>query len=359
MQEDGTQQSANPIEEQAAHGASYVRVSGRRNAGGAGVEPTAGAPSSPGGMLHAWRLKHSARQRARRKQGVLVVLAALAVVFLGAFAGFAGYQVHGPIQIPVGQTQGGMGEQSAPEEPARVAHEPIRVLQDAPVHEATKKARKTIDNGSSTWRSYFTGVYLPVEHISQLPELRTGCEITAATMALDYEGFDASKTDVAEYLPQKQGFAYSDGKRIGPDPDEYFIGSVTTSGWFCNPTPVVKALNAYIKSRKKRKRYEAVDISGAKPSKLYRILDEGYPVVVWVTTSLSERTVASTWYSESDGKEVTSSRQDHAMTLVGHNKTTVILADPLDTTVAYSRELFEKRYKDRGKKAVIVRKLKS
>ena len=42
---------------------------------------------------------------------------------------------------------------------------------------------------------------LQVESILQYPELPTGCEVTCLTMALNYHGYDISKTDlVDEYL---------------------------------------------------------------------------------------------------------------------------------------------------------------
>ena len=65
------------------------------------------------------------------------------------------------------------------------------------------------------------------ETILQLPELPTGCEITAMTMALRYYGFSADKVEMAtEYLPTAAANLYygDDGRLYGPDLNRYFVG---------------------------------------------------------------------------------------------------------------------------------------
>lgn len=194
---------------------------------------------------------------------------------------------------------------------------------------------------------------LDVEWISQLPDLPTGCEITAATMALDYYGYDAENTDLDAYLAKSDDFYYEDGVEFGPDPDQYFIGDTeSNSGWFCTPVPVVAALNAYIEDAGGSE--EAIDITGATPDELYALVSEGTPVVVWVTTYLQDYEVSETWYSSVDGLLVEASTHDHAMVLIGYDDENVILADPLDSIVAYSKEAFEASYTSRGNMACII-----
>ena len=68
--------------------------------------------------------------------------------------------------------------------------------------------------------------------IYQMPELPTGCEITAATMVLNYYEFQVDKTVMAEqYLPTlySTGIYYGqDGRTYGNDMNAYFIGDPRT-----------------------------------------------------------------------------------------------------------------------------------
>ena len=68
--------------------------------------------------------------------------------------------------------------------------------------------------------------------IYQMPELPTGCEITAAAMVLNYYGFQVDKTVLAEqYLPTlySTGIYYGqDGRTYGNDMNAYFIGDPRT-----------------------------------------------------------------------------------------------------------------------------------
>lgn len=69
--------------------------------------------------------------------------------------------------------------------------------------------------------------------VLQMPELPTGCEITAMTMVLNYYGYMVSKEEMAvEYLPTVPANLYygSDGRLYGPDLNRYFVGNPTTNG---------------------------------------------------------------------------------------------------------------------------------
>lgn len=61
-----------------------------------------------------------------------------------------------------------------------------------------------------------------------MPELPTGCEITALAMVLQYFGYEVDKTALAaEYLPvvAYPDFYYGgDGNLYGPDMRENFVG---------------------------------------------------------------------------------------------------------------------------------------
>lgn len=100
--------------------------------------------------------------------------------------------------------------------------------------------------------------------IYQMPELPTGCEITAATMVLNHYGFQTDKENLAiQYLPKLDSadFYYGeDGRLYGNDLNNFFIGDPRTeSGIICGTGAIVTALNIYLKE--KQSNIQAVDIT--------------------------------------------------------------------------------------------------
>ena len=189
-------------------------------------------------------------------------------------------------------------------------------------------------------------VLLDVPFVEQLPALPSGCEITAATSMLDYYGFEASNTELNEYLEQGWYYGFYD------NPHERFVGYCAGEGWMAYPEPIVAALNGYLEAQEANDEYEAVDITGASPDDLYNLAREGTPSTVWVTTYLQDRTVMYTWYI--DDEEFSASEQDHAMVLCGYKDGEVALVDPFGGLEWYPREDFEAAYDERGRMACII-----
>lgn len=113
--------------------------------------------------------------------------------------------------------------------------------------------------------------------IYQMPELPTGCEITALTMAVNYYGYPADKTVMAsEYLPTASANRYygTDGRLYGTDMNEYFIGDpFTEGGIICGPGAIVTAADGYLADTGSALR--AYDITGSSPEELYRRVRNG------------------------------------------------------------------------------------
>lgn len=191
--------------------------------------------------------------------------------------------------------------------------------------------------------------------ILQTPELPTGCEITALTMAMRYYGCGVGKTVMArQYLPTVQpNFWYgSDGRLYGPDMDRYFVGDPFTSwGYICGTPAICTAANQYFKDHGTA--LEARDLTGYTPERLYELVGEGIPVVVWVTIDMVNRYADFSWYTSS-GKYMSMSHNDHGAVLVGYSPTTVTIADPLAGQVTYSRSRFESVFRSRGNQCVAL-----
>lgn len=205
-------------------------------------------------------------------------------------------------------------------------------------------------------------VFFPEEHriegfeiVLQMPELPTGCEITALTMVLNYYGYDVDKVTMAEeYLPTAPAEFYygGDGKLYGPDLNRYFVGDPAAGeGYICGAKAIRTAANKYLRENGSSRR--AVDKTGASAEEIYRLVSEDTPVVVWVTIDMEERQAAEGWKTET-GEYVDWANNDHGAVLTGYSEDTVTIADPIAGEMVYSREMFEEVYASRGKQCVCL-----
>lgn len=189
----------------------------------------------------------------------------------------------------------------------------------------------------------------------QMPELPTGCEITALTMALNYYGCPADKVEIAErYLPTVPADLYygDDGRLYGPDLNRYFVGDpATRGGYICGTEAIVYAANSYLADINSS--LHAVDLTGSPAEDLYELVSENTPVVVWVTISMQPRRSPGGWYTE-DGAYVDWSTNDHGAVLIGYTKDTVTIADPISGLTEYDRAEFEEVFASRGNRCVVI-----
>lgn len=191
--------------------------------------------------------------------------------------------------------------------------------------------------------------------IEQYPELPTGCEITAMTMVLNYYGYQVNKVTMAlDYMPKVQAEFYrsEDGRLTGPDLENFFVGDPTEeTGYICGTGAIVTAANRYLADVGSD--LTAVAIKNAQPEKLYDLIDQGTPVVIWCTINMEDRAETDGWYRE-DGTYMEWSTNDHGAVLIGYDEDTVIVADPIYSRITVSRDQFEKIFAERGGQCVIL-----
>lgn len=186
------------------------------------------------------------------------------------------------------------------------------------------------------------------EIIRQMPELPTGCEITALTMMLNYYGYSVDKMTMAsEYLPTIPAEFYegADGRSYGPDMEAFFVGDPFSSGYVCGTGAILSAADAYLEDQGSSLRAKA--LTGISPEALYTLVRDGTPVLVWVTIGMKERDEVQGWYT-ADRRWMEWSRNDHGAVLIGYDEDTVTIADPLSGLRVYSRDRFEKVFVSRG-----------
>lgn len=187
---------------------------------------------------------------------------------------------------------------------------------------------------------------IQIKPICQYPELPTGCEITSLTMLLNALGYDVDKCELSDKYLSKGAVGTVDfRKAFEGDPRD-------SNSYGCYAPVIVDAANKYLKDQGTSKR--AYDLTGSDFSMLFKYVKKGYPVMVWCTFKLEQGHYSVTW--KVNGEELTWYTPEHCMVLFGCNSQRVKVADPATGEIKiFSKELFETRYNELNKQAVIIK----
>lgn len=185
--------------------------------------------------------------------------------------------------------------------------------------------------------------------ISQFPELPTGCEATSLTMVLQYFGVEKSKIDIANDLPKSPLPSMENGRLVGTHPSEAFIGSpfdARSYGVFHEP--IIDMVEGYVPQR-------AENLSGQEFEQILNTVDDGRPVMVWVSIGLLPIDERYGWVTEEDEGFIWPGNE-HALVVVGYTQDQVITNDPYrGQEVYYDKQLFMQRWNDLGRQAVTLK----
>ncbi len=161
-------------------------------------------------------------------------------------------------------------------------------------------------------------VSLDMPEIWQLPELPTGCEATAMTIAIDYMGFDLDKEDFA-----KKYMRYSvDDMAYG------FMGDpFEEDGAGILPPALAESCNDYLESQ--HSDLQAFETTTYTFGELLSLTAKGYPVVIWVTTNYEPPEKGSTGSSR-NGINYQWYANEHCVVIQGYNLDSgrIVLSDP-------------------------------
>lgn len=195
--------------------------------------------------------------------------------------------------------------------------------------------------------------FVPVELIFQKPELPNGCEITSLTSALDFYGYSIDKVTLSdEFLPMRP-FYRKDGKLYGPHPDQAFSGNPRDgSGFYVFAGPTAKAGNDYIKSVNGE--HAITDLTGSSRETIIDYVEQGVPVVIWVTLDLGAPNFNYSWLLDDTGEEYPALLNLHCVVINGINGDQFSVMDPLAGNVSYEVNAFFESYESIGSRALVV-----
>jgi len=161
---------------------------------------------------------------------------------------------------------------------------------------------------------------------SQYPQLPNGCEVTSLSMLLTAVGHPVNKMTLSRMIAYDPTPRVEDaqGRTVSwGNPNVGFVGSMTVwqNGFGVYHGPVTALLNKILPGR-------AVDMTGKPVSALLRQVADGIPVEIWVTTTLKPTNLWVTWQSPEG--PVRTTYDEHAVLLVGYNKTDLFINNPLN-----------------------------
>ena len=164
---------------------------------------------------------------------------------------------------------------------------------------------------------------LETEELLQTPELPTGCESVALTAALRCLGFTPDKTEIADnYLSYGEDVMWD---YVG-DPYDYDGAGVFPPG-------LTNCANNYLAATQ-RDKYAAYNTMGVEFENLLKLIDNGFPVVLWTTMDYEEPMLGDVAY-EYEGEYYYWFELEHCVLLYGYDldEGTVMLNDPMQGTV--------------------------
>lgn len=196
-----------------------------------------------------------------------------------------------------------------------------------------------------------TNAYIDVSPILQTPELPTGCEVTSLTMLLNHIGFDADKLILADdYLPKGE-YRKSDFNRV-------FVGDPRSrQAYGCTAGVITEAAENFLDEWDKENKWQVKNITGCSAEVLYSAVKYGYPVIVWGSVDMGEiiENYVS-WTDEPTGELISWFGNEHCLLLTGYDtkENLVYVNDPLRGQISYDRKIFEKRFNELDRNAVII-----
>ena len=179
---------------------------------------------------------------------------------------------------------------------------------------------------------------LDVKNVLQKPELPNGCEVTALTIVLNFNGIDVTKTELSDnYLPKIDD--------LSADPNEFYLFEPRNgSGFYCYAGALKTCAEKYLTEKGINKTVE--DLTGSDVNTLYGCIRDGRPVVVWGTLM---------WHTP-EKNNYGLYKNLHCLVLTGYTDTTVTIADPLygDAWATIDRDTFETVWTLMGQRALLI-----
>lgn len=212
---------------------------------------------------------------------------------------------------------------------------------------ASKEQQQTETENSNDSRE--SKVKLDAPHISQLPELERGCEVTTLAMLLQHAGKDVGKMELSKEIDRVP--FERDGMR--GHPGEGFVGNMKTldePGLGVYHGPVAELGEAYLPGR-------ILDLTREEFKEVEKHIADGRPVWVLVpsTFAVVPEKHWETWNTKKGKEKIT--YKWHSVLVTGFDDKNVYVNDPLgDKNDKLPKEEFVAGWEQFGKQAITYKR---
>ncbi len=194
-------------------------------------------------------------------------------------------------------------------------------------------------------------------------ELSAGCEVYAATIVMQYRGFEINEFDFADKYLIKKPISYTlDYYRFGPDMNSAYAGDAY-EGYGIYAPAMAKSMNSYLETTgTKMRAYNLKNIALDTLCSEYVVND--IPVMVWATTYMMEPYEKAKWTIDYVDENADSQigdtevwlQNEHCLALIGFDEDYYYFCDSVSGEIShYGKEVTNERYKQLGSQAIVVR----
>jgi len=196
-----------------------------------------------------------------------------------------------------------------------------------------------------------TSAMLDAPLVKQNPELPSGCEITALTMLLQFDGIQKDKMELLPKMetdPTPIRWAEDGSIAYWGNPNLGYVGDITgkKKGFGIYHAALFELLKKYIP--------EGIDLTRSSFDRLEQQIAQGIPVVVWTTITYTVPKEEQWVVWDSPLGPVKTTFQEHSVLLVGYDEGHVYVNDPLSggIKVKIEKEQFISSWEAMGRQAL-------
>lgn len=181
---------------------------------------------------------------------------------------------------------------------------------------------------------------------NQYPKYPTGCEAVSLYILLKYYNLNINIEDVMNSMPKGNIPYKKNDKMYGGNPNYEFLGNPrNNNGWGIYDKGLAITANKY--------KSGIINGTGSDFKKIYSIIRQNRPVIVWTSINLINPYNGLSWYTENTNEKITWKNYNHAVVVIGYNENSIIISDPIDGKIKYmNKERFIRIYNFMGRRVI-------